>query len=167
MPKVNQHRTVEWERILARRIKQEREARDWTMERLAQRMSEAGCGMHKSAIAKIESPTSGEKARSISLDEAVTFATVFGVNLNALLIDPGVLASKEALHLWGKHEKATEKYLAARRELEEIETRLLELVDSNEGGDVITALREHDPEARQVLYHAMVLQEHERAREGE
>jgi transcriptional regulator with XRE-family HTH domain len=159
MPKVNPNRTVEWERILARRIKQKREERGWTMEALAQRMTEAGCQMQKSAVAKIESPAAGERPRRISLDEAVTFAAVFGVSLTSLLVDPGVLASKEAQSLWVKHERLSERYLALQRELEEIEGRLVELFDSPESDDVYAALREYGSPARKVLLDALVREE--------
>lgn len=162
MPKPNENRTIEWERILARRIKQEREERGWTMERLAQRMTDAGCQMQKSAIAKIESPAAGEKPRRISLDEAVTFANVLGASLSSLLVDPGVLASREAVRLWAKYEKVNERYLALQHELADLETRLLELIGSDDAHDVVRALRAQQGNAtHRRIGDAMLRQQHE------
>jgi len=64
------------EQILRERIKDAREARNQSQADVARRMTEVGCKMHQTAVAKIEA---GE--RRVALDEAITFAQVFGVSL--------------------------------------------------------------------------------------
>jgi transcriptional regulator with XRE-family HTH domain len=131
MPKVNENRTVEWERHLARSIKQTRDRRGWTMESLAQKMTEAGCQMQKSAIAKIESPSPGESPRRITLDEAVTFANVFGLTLSEMLVPPVIAASREATSLWVRYERLRDTYLRTAEEMYDVEARLVELVETD------------------------------------
>jgi transcriptional regulator with XRE-family HTH domain len=91
MPRPNRPRSVLAEDHLAQRIAAERDARGWTNDGLAKRMTDAGCPMTGSAIFKIEK---GEPRRRIVVDELVAFATVFGVPAEELLLPPGVAASK-------------------------------------------------------------------------
>lgn len=77
MPRINRARTIEAERNLARRIRMEREDRNWSPAQLAQHMTEAGCSISTSAIYKIED---SEKPRKITVDELVALADVFGVD---------------------------------------------------------------------------------------
>lgn len=140
---------------LARRVQLERERRGWSLSDLARRMTAAGYTLHPSAIHKIEKGT-----RRITLNEAVVYAQVFELTLGAMLLDPGVLATKEGLRLWKKYEQARERYMAARRELDGIESELLELIDSPEGGYVLSEIKaRYGDEARASIYHAMVHQE--------
>ncbi len=62
------------EEVFRRRIREEREGREWTQQHLADLMTEAGAPMRHDAISKIES---GE--RGIYFGEAVLFAGVFKV----------------------------------------------------------------------------------------
>lgn len=140
---------------LARRVQAERVRRGWSLSDLARRMTAAGYALHPSAIHKIEKGT-----RRITLNEAVVYAQVFELTLGAMLLDPGVLATKEGLRLWKKYEHAQERYTAARRELESIESELLDLIDSPEGGYVLSEIKaRYGEEARAAIYHAMVSQE--------
>ena len=93
MPRPNKRRAVLAEDNLARRIAAERDARGWTNDGLAKRMTDVGCAMTGSAIFKIEK---GEPRRRIVVDELVAFASVFGVPISELLVPPEVVADAEA-----------------------------------------------------------------------
>lgn len=68
-------RSVGAENLAARRIEWERSRRGWSREELARRVSEAGSPLNQSAVQKIER---GTPRRTISLDEALALAEVFG-----------------------------------------------------------------------------------------
>src|SRR3954451_20592982 len=70
----NRGEDLSYERLLARRIQQERERRGWSYERLARAASEAGCRMNQATPFKIEK---GKPPRKITIDEFVAFAKVF------------------------------------------------------------------------------------------
>jgi transcriptional regulator with XRE-family HTH domain len=74
-------RPIGAEDIVARRVAYERRRRDWSNAELAKRMTDAGCPLNQSAIQKIEK---GMPRRTISLDEALAFAEVFGLTLDEL-----------------------------------------------------------------------------------
>lgn len=165
MPRPNKDRQVEHEANLARRIEVERERRDWSLTDLARRMTDAGCPLHASAIHKIEK---GDPPRRISLNEAVAFAQVFGLPLGALILGPGVVATKEALAMWTKYEAATERYLAARQELEDVERRLVSLTDGIEGDLVLGALVEkHGEHAEAIVSNAKFFRDNPPPRAGD
>lgn len=67
---------------MARRIAAERTLRGWSYADLAGRLAEAGCPIAQSAIFKIEK---GTPRRKITVDEAVAFARVLGIELTDLL----------------------------------------------------------------------------------
>jgi transcriptional regulator with XRE-family HTH domain len=96
MPRPNKRRAVLAEVNLARRIALERDARGWTNDGLAKRLTDAGCAITGSAIFKIEK---GDPPRRIVVDELVAFAKVFGVSLEELLLPPEVAARKELADL--------------------------------------------------------------------
>jgi transcriptional regulator with XRE-family HTH domain len=96
MPRPNKRRGIFAEDHLAQRIAAVRDARGWTNDGLAKRMTDAGCPMTGSAIFKIEK---AEPRRRIVVDELVTFAKVFAIPLDELLLAPEVAASKEATRL--------------------------------------------------------------------
>lgn len=127
MPKAKQPRQVQHERHLARRIKEEREARDLTLDRLAQRMTDAGCPMDKSAIYRIES---GDPPRRITVDEAVTVARVLGLELDELLMPAGVVKSKEATRLWRRYATLRRQEDELRRRVTDVLEELLAVVDA-------------------------------------
>jgi transcriptional regulator with XRE-family HTH domain len=113
MPRPNKRRGVFAEDHLAQRIAAERDARGWTNDGLAKRMTDAGCPMTGSAIFKIEKM---EPRRRIVVDELVTFAKVFGIPLEELLLAPEVAASKEATRLvlrWSEAAKAADPLIEA------------------------------------------------------
>lgn len=85
MPRRNPTREIRGEEFLALRIRQERETRGWSPERLAKEMTSAGVPLQTSAIYRIEG---GSPRRKISVDEALGFARVFAMPLDDLLVDP-------------------------------------------------------------------------------
>ena len=116
MPRPNKHREIFAEDHLAQRIAAERDRPDrkWTNDGLAKRMTDAGCPMTGSAIFKIEK---GEPRRRIVVDELVTFAKVFAIPMEELLIPPGVAAARELKRLWlelGEIDKAIRPLVQAR-----------------------------------------------------
>jgi transcriptional regulator with XRE-family HTH domain len=125
MSRPNKPRQVLHEAHAAQRIRIERERLDLSYERLAEKMTEAGCAMQGSAIFKIEN---GRPPRRITLDEAVTFSQVLGVKLHDLLVPPAVAASREALKLWHKWEGLRDSMNRIAGETYEVEVRLSELI---------------------------------------
>ena len=85
MPRPNEQRAIHSEAGLARRIAFEREARGWTLDGLAKRMTDVGCPIHSSAIYKIES---NDPPRRITVDELVGFSRVLGIPVEELLLPP-------------------------------------------------------------------------------
>jgi transcriptional regulator with XRE-family HTH domain len=92
------------EDIVARRVAYERERRGWSTAELARRMTEAGVPLNQSSIYKIEK---GTPRRTISLDEALAFARVFGRSLDELRSMPDDQAVKELAQI----ERAIERTL--------------------------------------------------------
>lgn len=94
MPRPGRPRDILAEDNLAQRVADEREARGWTNDGLAKRMTDVGCPMSGSTIFKIEKGT--PKRRGISVDELVAFSRVFGIPVDALLLPPEI-ARRERL----------------------------------------------------------------------
>jgi transcriptional regulator with XRE-family HTH domain len=94
MPRPNQPRDVYAETNVKRRIRIEREAKGWTYEGLAKRMTDAGCPINASAIYKIEK---SDPPRRITVDELVALSRVLGLTTEELLTPPELAASKAAL----------------------------------------------------------------------
>lgn len=94
MPRPNKPRAVAYEEQLAQRIRVEREARDLTYERLAEKMTEAGCPIQGSAIFKIEK---GDPPRRITVNELMAFSQVFGIRVPELLVSAELASRKAAL----------------------------------------------------------------------
>ncbi|MDQ2782709.1 MAG: hypothetical protein M3Y26_09290 [Actinomycetota bacterium] len=67
-------------------------------------MTDAGCPMVGSAIFKIEK---ADPPRRIVVDELVTFAKVFGVTIQDLLLPPEVVASRELTRLVAEWDAAS------------------------------------------------------------
>lgn len=93
MPRPNRDRTVLAEENLARRIAFEREARGWTYEGTAKRMTNIGCPIQPTAIYKIEK---GQPRRRISVDELVAFAKVFDFDVEEMLLPVGAVLNDAA-----------------------------------------------------------------------
>jgi len=82
MSRPNKQRSIGAETRLAERIAVERAARGWSLETLANAMSECGCSIDQSAIYKIEK---GEPRRRITVDELVAFSDVWAIPVERLL----------------------------------------------------------------------------------
>jgi transcriptional regulator with XRE-family HTH domain len=65
-----------------KRVRDERERREWSQEELAKRLTDKGIPVYASTIAKIESE---KKPRATRLGEAAGIADLFGVSLDSLL----------------------------------------------------------------------------------
>lgn len=73
------------EDLASRRIRYERERRNWSTAELARRVTDAGCKLNQSSVWAIER---AEPRRRISLDEAVALAQVFEMPLQELMEAP-------------------------------------------------------------------------------
>jgi transcriptional regulator with XRE-family HTH domain len=73
------------EDMVARHIAYLRKKKGWSNAELAKRMTDAGCPINQSAIQKIEH---GDPRRTISLDEALALADVFGTTVEELMRPP-------------------------------------------------------------------------------
>jgi transcriptional regulator with XRE-family HTH domain len=115
----NKPRDVYAEKNVVRRIGIEREARGWSLEGLARRMTDAGCAINQSAIYKMEK---GDPPRALRVDELVVLSRVFELSVEDLLTPPELAASKSAL-------AAVKRWLVdshKRQQSEEAEQRALD-----------------------------------------
>lgn len=110
MPRTNAGRDLTRERSVATRVAYERDRREWSLETMARRLTEAGCPIPASAIYKIEK---GEPPRSITVIEFLTFAEVFGLSPEELL-EPVEVAQSRVLQRLVRARKA--KSLTLRKE---------------------------------------------------
>lgn len=133
MPRPNKPRDVLAEDHLAQRIAAERDARGWTNDGLAKRMTDAGCPMNGSAIFKIEK---GEPRRRIVVDEMVAFSRVFNVPVEELLMPPSVAASREFGRLVGEWRDSFLAREAAEAAENAARMALADFLESQGGDDV-------------------------------
>jgi len=141
MPRPNRQRQLYTEQHVAKRIAMEREARDWTYEGLAKRVTDAGCAIQPSAIYKIEK---SDPPRRITVTELVAFAQVFGLSVEEMLADPATRFSAQAIRL-------VERLNVLEREYVEAKTRTVLLTkESNRVFDELQALAE-DSRALEVI----------------
>jgi len=96
VPRPNPLRTLQSESTLAERIGYERQVRSWSYEETARRVSEAGCAMQMTAVYKIEE---ARPRRRITVNELVGFSTIFGINVEELLLPVEIAQSNEARRL--------------------------------------------------------------------
>ncbi|MGW4796331.1 helix-turn-helix domain-containing protein [Nonomuraea sp. NPDC004297] len=76
------------EENVALRVAWEMRRRGWSQERMAQELTNAGCPTNQSSISKIVNPKPDGSRRSISIDEAIAMAQVFGTPLEELPLPP-------------------------------------------------------------------------------
>lgn len=110
MPRPNQPRNIQGETELARRITLEREARAWSYEGLASRMTDAGCPIQGSAIYKIEK---GDPPRRITVDELIALAAVFELPVPDLLRPREVVVNQRLGRLFDKWDRLRHESLRA------------------------------------------------------
>lgn len=76
------------------RIKELRETREWSLEKLADELGKVGHPLNRSSLWKVES---GSTRRRVSLREAVAFAKVFSVPIDELFLTEGQLTQREII----------------------------------------------------------------------
>jgi transcriptional regulator with XRE-family HTH domain len=143
------------EDALARRVTHERERRGWSPAQLAKAMTDAGQPMNQSSIWKIEN---ARPRRKITVDEAVTFAQVFDMTLDELMVPPEMAADDLAFDLIGKYLEQQLAVHQAQAESAETVRRLDKLLRQQPGlkDRVVEYLTRNYPdrageEARQLL----------------
>lgn len=124
----------ESEANFARRVEYERKRRGWSQERLAARMAKAGVPVHQSAISKIERTTD---RRAISVDEALAFASVFGVPVLEMLQPVEAAMSAEVKRLWIQLIHDVEIARLAQAQADEARFGLGELLEQNPSADPV------------------------------
>jgi transcriptional regulator with XRE-family HTH domain len=122
---------------LAQRIAAERTERGWTIDGLAQRMTEAGCSMTGSAIFKVEK---GEPRRRIVVDELVAFSQVFGIPVDELLMPPETARKAEVIRLVLAWHTATVEHTRTLRDLHDASGAIRRYVSDHP--DVVPELAE-------------------------
>ena len=120
-PRQNKPRSVLAEEHLAERIAAERDARGWTNDGLARRMTDAGCPITGSAIFKIEK---SQPRRRIVVDELVAFARVFGIPMEQLTTAPEVWQVERLAPLLEDWRQNIATGIRVRGELEDEDRRL-------------------------------------------
>lgn len=108
MSRPNRKRTIEGESNLAERVAQEREAAGLSYEKLAEKMTEAGCAIQGSALYKIEK---GNPRRRVTVDELLAFSEVFDIPVDDLLTPVPLLKQRWA-EKWLKEADTAERELA-------------------------------------------------------
>lgn len=136
MPRVNPLRATGHESNLAARIAVERQARGWSYEGLAKRMTDAGYPIQSSAIFKIEK---GNPPRRIAVDELVGLSAVFGMSVEDLLTPIGVVIDKALVDAFNQWTDANARFGQASADQDAAMERLRGLLQA-EGGDVREAL---------------------------
>lgn len=137
MPKPRPPRQVPHEALLARRIQERREALGWKLDGLAQRMTEAGCPMDKSAIYRIES---GKPPRRITFDEAMTFAQVFGTDIVELTLPIAITKSRQARKLFQRYLDRSAEHDAIGKELIDLRKALVAIAEDGFEQEVLDAI---------------------------
>lgn len=139
MPRPNPPRSLVEEANLVRRLAHEREARGWSYDGLAKRMTEAGCPINQSALYKIEK---GDPPRRITVAELVALGEVFAMPIAELLLPPDVASSRRAAEL-------VERYRDARSQAADLIRQAREVTDAAEA-DLAAFVRDEPDNASAV-----------------
>lgn len=162
MPRPNRARSLENEENLARRIAYERETREMTYEGLAQRMTDAGCATHASALYKIEKST---PPRKVTISELIVLAKIFETTTDDLLMPRELWGAQRAQELLDQLGDAASKVRSAVESLNRVQIELegltsddlviaelvARLIRVGEGGDPYLAVLESLGEAYQTV----------------
>ena len=100
-------RPIGAEDVVAKRLRFERSKHGWTVEGLAQRMTDVGCPINPSSIWKIEKA----ERRRINLDEAYALARVLGISLDQLITPIGVVSEQEIARLLREAEDQANEFV--------------------------------------------------------
>lgn len=139
---------------LARRISWEMEQRGWSQERVAKEMTNVGYPLHQSSVSKIINPKDG-KRRSISVDDAIGFAKIFGVTLDNLLIPLEAVWDDELRAALIRIEELAQQRETLNRETATLITRIVKLAQAGGGGFFDRHLDAADAAARRRLLDEM------------
>ncbi len=142
MPRPNPPRRLFAEPHAAARVAIEREARSWSYEGMAKRLTDLGCPIQASAIFKIEK---GKPPRRITVDELVAFAKVFDLSVEEMLVDPARRLPAEMARLLERFEGYRDRRIANLAEYSRIELEGTEIMDR------IEDLTRQRPEGAEVL----------------
>jgi transcriptional regulator with XRE-family HTH domain len=112
---------------VASRIEYEIDRRGWSQERLAAEMAEVGHPLHQSAISKIINPKGGRR-RTVSVDEALGFAKVFGISLEDLLLPLSAVENAEIRRLLQRISAITAERIRLIKESEGLWKRVVDLL---------------------------------------
>jgi hypothetical protein len=116
MPRTNPSRTIGSEANVAKRVAAERRRLGLGVDALAKLMTEAGCSMRGSAIARLEQGVEdGHPARRVTVDELVAFARVFRVKPEDLLTPIEEIQERYARELGEELSEAVTQALVAGR----------------------------------------------------
>lgn len=118
-----------WERMFGVRIKDLRQAQDWTQGDLAARMTSAGYPMHQTTVAKIESGS-----RPTNVGELAALAAIFGVPIGDIFAtvergDARIIARMATL--FDRWETARARAVRAKEEADRAFNRMAEFVQEN------------------------------------
>lgn len=108
MPRPKPRRSIGGEQNLAERIRRELSVRDWSPAELGKRMTEAGCSIGTSSVYKV---LDDEKPRTISVDELLALADVFGTTTDDLLTPVEALDQRRAKELLQSLDEADERIM--------------------------------------------------------
>lgn len=111
----------ELERRVGRNFRALREARQWPLREVAERMKAFGYSWHQTVVAKIET---GQ--RPLRLSEAADLAALYEVSLDRLLVDPAVTAG-HAEEIEKQIQQTEEQLAAAAAQRQEVWGKLGEI----------------------------------------
>lgn len=100
-----------WERTFGEKVRQWRQARNWSQEDLAAELRQLGFDMHQTTVAKLE-----KGSRPLRVAEAAAISTIFGVPALAVFLEPppeGTPMTLEAMH---RNLQQTEEHLESMRQ---------------------------------------------------
>lgn len=135
---------------LARRIAWEMERRGWSQERMAKEMTDAGYPLHQSSVSKIVNPKDG-KRRAISVDDALGFAHVFGIDLEELLIPLEAAWDTELRALLGRLEHLHQQRATLDRDTVGVVTQIVKLLQTTGDDQLDERMHATDAATRQIL----------------
>ena len=100
-----------WERTFGEKVRQWRQARNWSQEDLAEQLRELGFDMHQTTVAKLE-----KGSRPLRVAEAAAISTIFGVPALAVFLEPPPEGTPMALEAMHEHLRLTEEHLESMRQ---------------------------------------------------
>jgi len=100
-----------WEQRFGSKTREMRQARNWSQEDLASRLSEVGVEMHQTTVAKLE-----RGARPLRVSEAVAIATAMGEPVLSVFYGPGPEQEPMSIKMLRESLERTEEAIAFAKE---------------------------------------------------